>query len=157
MGVSTAPEDPVAALLDLVAKGQGSKESIHQICSLTLTLALEDRPDVAQSYIDAVNRVSVDSLLLPCLTSMKTMDTVPLDNESFRKCLRALRKVCGKTGLLPSPYMLSTGVEKQSGLASARGGNADVFIGTYNGSRVAIKELRTVLNNNERSVKKVKL
>ena len=59
---------PVSALLDQVANlEQGSKEAIQLICSqskLTLTSALEGRPDDAQLYIDFVDRVSSNAALL---------------------------------------------------------------------------------------------
>ena len=87
---------------------------------------------------------------------METLDIVPLDTESFRKCLRALRKVCGHTGLLPSSYMLSAEVEKAVSLPDAQGGHSDVYRGTYNGAFVVIKELRTTLSDDEGLVKKVR-
>ena len=53
----------------------------------------------------------------------------------------ALRKMCREHKRLPPSYMITYELS-QIGEPCGRGGNADVWRGVYQGSRVAIKTLR---------------
>lgn len=55
------------------------------------------------------------------------MDSEHIDEELSRRCLRALRNICGRTGFLPTSYTIPEGhVTKSEELAFASGGFADV-------------------------------
>lgn len=81
------------------------------------------------------------------------------NSEFYRKILRALRKLCAETTLLPSTHLISEGLKKMGDSAVAFGGFSDVRItlniscskqviveqvwkGSYEGRAVAIKMLR---------------
>jgi hypothetical protein len=80
----------------------------------------------------------------------------PLVSDKLRKkCLRALRKICGSSGTLPNSYIISDGLEKIDEYAFTSGGFADVWRGTYNNKKVAIKAFRIFAARDLVQVKKV--
>ena len=89
-----------------------------------------------------------------CLT--KALDSNSLQTDSFRSCLNALRRVCGRTGRLPKSYMLDfeTGSPRDK-IPDANGGTADIWREIYNGDFVALKELRISEQDNPDEIKKV--
>jgi hypothetical protein len=71
------------------------------------------------------------------------MDSPLADEELSKKCLRALRRMCGRTGYLPSSYTIPEGrLTKIRDLAFASSGFADLWEGMYDNRKVRIKSLR---------------
>ncbi|TDL22634.1 kinase-like protein [Rickenella mellea] len=58
------------------------------------------------------------------------------------------KRLCRRAGLLPSSFTLNDELSKDGEHAITAGGFADVFIGTYMGKKVALKELRVHGNEN---------
>jgi len=56
--------------------------------------------------------------------------------------LRALSELSGYIGQPPSPLVLSKGLRREGAIAVSCGTYADIWSGSYNGERVAIKSLR---------------
>jgi len=83
------------------------------------------------------------------------LENMQPDSDLYRKGLRALRKICGQTRLLPTTHMLADGLEKSGDMPAASGGFADVWRGTYNGRQVAIKALRIYNTDDLQQVKKL--
>ena len=65
-----------------------------------------------------------------------------------------LKKMCLEHKRLPLSYAITDELRRIGGYAYGRGGNADVWRGVYQGSRVAIKVLR-VDSRNLASLEKV--
>jgi hypothetical protein len=124
--------DPGISLQPLIRGfNAASKESIR-----TLRYALSSRDDVlvqlhgeeAHDFIDILDQA---------------MDSPYIDEELSRRCLRALRRICGRTGFLPTSYNLPEGrLTKTGDLAFASGSISDAWEGMYDNSRVRIKTLR---------------
>ena len=53
-----------------------------------------------------------------------------------------LRKMCREHRMLPTSYVITNKLNRIGELPSGSGGNADVWCGVYQGSKVAIKVLR---------------
>jgi len=127
--------DPGVSLKPLIRGfDSASKDSIR-----TLRYALSSRDDVlvqlqgeeAHDFIDILDQA---------------MDSPHIDEELSRRCLRALRQMCGRTGYLPTSYNLPEGrLTKTGDLAFASGSFADAWEGMYDNSRVRIKTLRISL------------
>ena len=66
-----------------------------------------------------------------------------------------LRKMCREHKLLPSSCAIADGLQTVEEIPHGRGGNADVWRGVYQGSKVAIKELRVLPRRDLVSVEKV--
>lgn len=68
-------------------------------------------------------------------------DHVDSDLDTQRD--RLVRKICGRTGLLPSSFVLSKqDLRRTSPYPITTGGCADVYRGEYKGQKVALKSLR---------------
>lgn len=72
-----------------------------------------------------------------------------------KKCLGALRKICGRETLLPRSARISVDLN-QSGSPLYRGGFADVWKGEYQGTQVAIKVIRIYSKSDFAKVQKVR-
>ena len=70
------------------------------------------------------------------------MSTIREDVSLYGRCLRVLRKLCGSREILPSSHFLSDGLVKLGEDPVAHGGSAEVWEGTYEERKVAIKRLR---------------
>ena len=64
-----------------------------------------------------------------------------------KKCLSALYRICGRQGLLPSSLQIPL-CHDRSGRALYSGGYADVWMGEYQGRKVAVKVLRVYSASN---------
>jgi len=78
-----------------------------------------------------------------------------VDPDLSRKCLRALRKICGLTGMLPRSHMLTDGLTKSNDVPMTSGGFADVWDGHYGDTRVAIKALRVYRTDDQEMLRKM--
>jgi len=132
------PKITVSLLLKLAELDPRSQEAIDIIRSL---------PSMAsQTTIEDQDvRLIIDHL-------DRFLDATRLPPDLFRKCLRALKKMCGQARRLPSSYLISH--DFPNGLPIARGGSADVWDGTLNGVRVAIKAFRISLADDIQSIDK---
>ena len=68
-----------------------------------------------------------------------------------------LRKMCHKHKSLPSSYAITNELKRIGELPFGRGGNADVWCGLYQGSKVAIKVLRVHSRVDLASMERVRL
>ena len=68
-----------------------------------------------------------------------------------------LGKMCRKHKLLPSSWVISNEPERTEELPSGNGGNADVWCGLFQGSKVAIKMLRVHSGVDLSSVERVRV
>jgi len=68
-----------------------------------------------------------------------------------------LRKMCREHKSLPSSCAITNELERIGELPSGSGGNADVWSGLYQGSKVAIKVLRVYSRVDLASVEKVRI
>jgi hypothetical protein len=84
------------------------------------------------------------------------MDSSYADDRLRRKCLLALRKICGRCGELPSSHVITEGLERKGDCAIASGGFSDVWEGIYGVKRVAIKAFRIYYTDDLVRVKKVR-
>ena len=83
---------------------------------------------------------------------LQALGSVSTDADLFKE----LRKLCGRTGTLPSSHMLRGGLVKTSDIATASGGFGDVWKGAYKGRRVAIKSLRVCMTDDLDDIKRVR-
>jgi len=84
---------------------------------------------------------------------------LPLDSSIRQRCLRALRKAGGETGLLPASYHISPKLEKQDAVPNAAGGFSDVWkvkdANDPTGAILALKVLRINQQDDIPEMKKV--
>jgi len=93
-------------------------------------------------------------MTIPFSLSKASMNTSPAD-ALHKYCERALRKLCGRTGLLPqSIYLSGSSVQRVSSAPSFGGGFADICKGEFRGESVALKSLRVYGPDNIRKVLK---
>ena len=118
-----------------------------------------------QEYIDGLDRVRSRPPILMKTTETPTLlyqiiDTLPPGSEIYHRSLRALRKVCGIYGLLPSSHRVSENLTLITGRFSrpfASGGGSDVWKARDNAGRFfAIKHLRTYEVDKLTHIKKVR-
>ena len=67
-----------------------------------------------------------------------------------------LRKMCREHKLLPSSCAIPDGLQTVEEIPHGRGGNADVWRGVYQGSKVAVKVLRIYSRTDLASVEAVR-
>ena len=70
------------------------------------------------------------------------------------KCLGALRKICGRLGLLPRSIKIQVSYDR-SDEPEYSGGYADIWKGKYQDYHVAVKVLRVCASNNFEKITKV--
>ena len=84
-------------------------------------------------------------------------ENIPPDTPMRQRCLRALRKAGGETGLLPSCYQVLFELEMQGALPAAAGGFSDVWkANSQSGTNYALKILRVTQQDNIKEMKKVR-
>ena len=120
---------------------------------------LELSEDDAKVFIEIIDRVcssripsGAGSLILSLGT--KAFRAARLDNHLRTIALSILRRLGGRTGLLPESYQLS---EKfyPSEMAHASGGFSDVRKGVFKGKDVAVKSLRISESDDRTKIRKV--
>ena len=113
-----------------------------------------DDPTWLVNYLDKVRlRVSfTHSILKPA----QTLDILEPSSVASRKCLRELRNLCGKMGILPTSYTLSSHLLDIHPQPFAAGGFGDVYHGTLDGSTVCIKRVRVYIHDDPGKVLKVR-
>ena len=80
----------------------------------------------------------------------------PLDQPTRQRCVRALRKAAGKTGILPADYHISHPLTKQDAMPNAAGGCADVWKADHpDGTVFALKVFRVTQQDDFPKIKKV--
>ena len=84
------------------------------------------------------------------------MNYAEINSRLHAQCLHTLRKLCGRSGTLPTSCMLSEGLEKDGASPRLSGGFADVWLGKYKGRPVALKVLRIYGGDNIKVVRKVR-
>jgi len=128
------------------------------------------RGDAAQNFIDRVQKVRptilhfrgallLCSFLLTTLFRSFTFHYQGLDNPGLppwlrRKCLSALCRVCGHRALLPKSLQIPLCYNRLE-VPQYRGGYADVWMGYYQGRRVAAKVLRVYSTSDFNKVRRV--
>lgn len=138
VGVPSEGLQDVTALVHRLHDIPHSSPECIGIIRALLPHVAEVKGEQAQEFIDLLDNV---------------LDTAKLDKDLFRKCLRALRKICGSTGLLPTSHMLTKGLTKLGGVPVASGGFADVWLGDYSDIPVAIKALRIYRDDDQQILK----
>jgi hypothetical protein len=78
-----------------------------------------------------------------------------MNPKLHKKCVLALRKICGSVGTLPTSHMLGDGLQKTDNHPLTGGAYADVWRGTYNDKKVAIKSFRIYASGDLVEAKKV--
>jgi hypothetical protein len=125
--------DVLTGLLELDKSSDDFPHILHGMLQsdeyAAFTLALEGHEEI--EFLDFLDQGSKTSYcLLPCISDLsiflQATNAVSADFELHNKCLRSLRRVCGKTLHLPSSYWISSGLVKQHELPIAKGGHADV-------------------------------
>ena len=76
----------------------------------------------------------------------QALDIPELSPQIQRKCIRLLRKMCGRHALLPRTLKIPISYD-QTSTALYRGRYADVWKGEHNGRDVAVKVIRTYSDN----------
>ena len=99
------------------------------------------RGDDAQTLVDVI-----DEVLSPSLTS----------EELQKKCLGTLRKICGRSGLLPRSVKIPLCYDRLD-TPLYRGGYSDVWEGRHQGYHVAVKVLRVYASSNFEQITRVSL
>jgi hypothetical protein len=84
------------------------------------------------------------------------MDNIELESGFYSRCLRTLRRLCGRSGKLPTSCVLADDLEKVGSEARTSGGFADIWLGKFKGRTVALKVLRVYGTDNIKTVKKVR-
>ena len=84
----------------------------------------------------------------------QALDRPDLSPQARRGCLKSLRKMCGRHGLLPTSLKAPIPFE-QTGDALYRGGCADVWKWVHAGQDVAVKVIRTYISEDLQRVIKV--
>ena len=87
--------------------------------------------DDAQVFIDVIDEALDRPDLLP---------------RTRKKCLKSLYRTCGRHALLPRALKIPVCYDR-TGVASFRGGFADVWKGEHHGRDVAVKVIRTYSNS----------
>jgi len=115
----------------------------------------------AQIFIDVIDEVPLPFFLsrIPGLTSTQTFHPVDQALHSLpqlqqKECLRALRRICGRQGLLPRSLQISFSYDR-SDVAPCGGGFADVWMGDHQGRKVAVKVPRVHTMKNREKVARV--
>ena len=113
-----------------------------------------DDPTWLVNYLDKVClRVSpTRSTFKP----VQTLNVLKPSGVASRKCLHELRSLCGMIRILPTSYTLSSHLLDIHPQPFAIGGFADVYDGTFNGSRVCIKRVRVYLQDDSEKALKVR-
>ena len=113
-----------------------------------------DDPTWLVNYLDKVRlRVSfTHSMFKPA----QTLDVLKPSSVASRKCLRELRSLCGKMGIVPTSYTLSSHLLDIHPQPFAAGGFGDVYHGTLDGSAVCIKRVRVYIQDDPEKVLKVR-
>lgn len=154
---------PNTELIPLIGEIFTSKDEIKMIGDLP--------GDAAQTFIDIIHEVRVCTRSSPCsvLTTSsvsfavlfygspsldQALDRANLPSTLRKKCLSALCKICGRHALLPKSLRVSLSYDR-SGLSFRQGGFADVWMGEYQGSQVAVKVLRVSLTSDFQDITKV--
>ncbi|KAH8080681.1 kinase-like domain-containing protein [Cristinia sonorae] len=94
---------------------------------------------------------SKDDLALYMLERLQSLldgtanTTSPSDSSNRHRIRRLLVRLCLDSGILP-PSLLLTGIKCEDTDPVGMGGYADIFRGTYEGGRVALKRLRVFLS-----------
>jgi len=128
------PSDSVpTGRINLLRLPKVDRKSDNFTASLRDTLYSEDYSKSIESLTDDEIHKFVDFL-------DQSLDTIPSNSEVFHKCLRALRKLCGRTGQLPSSYKISeTNLVREGYHPVASGGFSDLWTGTFGQSKVALR------------------
>jgi len=117
------------------------------IASLRDILYSEDYPKFIES-------LTADELYKFLDLLDQSLDTIPSNTDLFHKCLRALRKLSGMTGQLPSSFNIPENELVREGYHPiASGGFSDVWIGTYRRRKVALKCLKMSSGNQPQVLK----
>ena len=102
-------------------------------------------------YLDTVcSRTTV-----PCspLKQVQVLGNLDPASQTSRRCLRALRSICGARGVPPTSYILSPNLLEIDPLPFTSGGSCDVYKGTLNGSDVCIKHVRVYVQSQAQTTK----
>lgn len=89
---------------------------------------------------------------------IQIIDSLPVDLELRRRCLRALRKTCGLCGVLPVSYTIVHPLSKPGLRPFASGGFSDVWKVTHEHNpnmAFAIKSLRVYERDPVEKINKV--
>ena len=79
--------------------------------------------------------------------TLQVLNAISTTDDVSRLCMRKLQSICGDNLILPSSYNISGDLARVGDEPFAYGGFADVWEGTYCGSKVCIKTLRLYLDN----------
>jgi hypothetical protein len=119
------------------------------------------RGDDAQTFIDVIHKVRTHILsflgsvgliafvgcLFPPPSTDQALDLPDLPQRLWGKCLSALCRLCGRQALLPKSLRITFGYNRFD-IPLYKGGFADVWMGEYQGRKVAVKVLRVCSTSN---------
>ena len=135
----TSQTDSASILLNKVVNWDGKSPDINQV--LTTAFKAKDYLDCIRDlkgrgidpvpYINNLDKVCahlISTHQAQFLTVLRqVVDSLPVDSELKRRCLRALRKTCGLQGILPDSYTITYSLSKPSGKPFSKGGFSDVW------------------------------
>ncbi|KAF9646883.1 kinase-like protein [Thelephora ganbajun] len=103
-----------------IANWDGKSQDIYQV----LTTAFE-----AKDYLDCIKDLRAQNIDPSSYINGldKIIDSLPVESELRKRCIRALRKTCGLYGILPISYTVTCPLSKPGKRALASGGFADVW------------------------------
>ena len=103
------------------------------------------------NYLDTVCPRST----VPCspLKQVQVLSDLDPASQTSRRCLRALRSICGTRRVPPASYILTPNLLEIDRLPLTSGGSCDVYKGTLNGSDVCIKRVRVYVQNEVKATK----
>ena len=165
--MTTGHSLPAATFLRKVADWDGNSPDIDQ--ALTAAFEADDYLDCVNdleaqnidpsSYINGLDEVSSypTQKQRACFITMRCqiIDSLPVDSNLRRRCIRALRKTCGLYGVLPTSHIVSFPLAKLGKHHFTSGASADVwkFASGESYDRVfAVKSFRV---HEESSVEKI--
>jgi hypothetical protein len=159
-----------ATFLRKVADWDGNSPNIDQM--LTAAFEADDYLDCVKDlkaqnidlllYINSLDEVSSYSIQKQrawiITTRCQIIDSLPVDSNLRRRCIRALRKTCGLHGVLPTSHIVSFPLHKLGKQHFTSGGSADVwkFAGGEKYDQVfAVKSFRMHEENSVEKIDKV--
>lgn len=113
-------------------------------------LSTLQNPELTQlvNFLDRVRPLPSASFQL-MKQSLQSLKVIPTSDDASRRCLHKLQTICSSRKILPSSYLITSGLSKIGDLPVASGGFGDVWKGTYGSVVVAIKCPRITLTDRD--------
>lgn len=158
------PPNTTEKRITLIAQGgldpEKASRLLNDIFDAPDYLAILCSYPMAQQYIDGLYEVyhSFFCENSPLFSPHQVFRNLPLETSMHQRCFRALRKVAGETGCLPTCYQVSFELKKQDTLPNAAGGFSDIWkADSPSGATFSLKVLRVTPQDDLPAIKKVQL